>query len=228
MLGSARFDGAPTHELAPVFAKLTAPPLAFRVRIGKRPALMRNRLFLSSLIALSSLAAACGDDDDEGRPRYRSGVQGSSTIDVADLDDDDLDRICESLDVYIDTNIDFSAIAYIACLPPAIVFSGGNAANCERRLDECTKEFPEPIAIQARVRNREVCYSNLQSCRASVADLEGCVNLNLDLALDILDWSCSGSADEDLRERAARAMDTASICADIDSACRRFAAFGPD
>jgi hypothetical protein len=179
------------------------------------------------MFALASIASACGDDDDGGRPRYQTGIQASPSTGVSDLGDRDLDRICESLDAYVETNIDFGTIAYISCLPQALVLSGGNRADCERRLDACTELFPEPVVIRAQIRDREVCYSDLRSCRASVAELEGCVNVNLDLALDILDWSCSGAGDADLREQAAR-VDTVTACADLDAACSRFATIGPD
>jgi hypothetical protein len=55
-----------------------------------------------------------------------------------------------------------------------------------------------------------------------VSALERCVNVNLDLAYQILDWSCDGAAENDLQQAAARAMDTASVCADIDASCQRF------
>jgi hypothetical protein len=185
------------------------------------------RILTTCLLVL--FAFGC-DDDDEGRPPYRSGVTvgaDGGVITVSDLPEPDLDRICQSYDVYVDTNISFDAIAYIACLPQAIVLSGGDSAECQRRLDACTDRFPEPIAIRAQVRDREVCYSTLRECRASVAEFEGCVNVNLDLALDILDnWTCGGAAD--LQEDADRAMDTVSACAEIDAACSDFSSFGPD
>jgi hypothetical protein len=182
---------------------------------------------LTLLLALS--AVACGDDDGEGRPRYRVDVDVPNTRNVSDLDDDDLDRICESYDVYVDTNVTFDSIAYIACLPVAIVTSAGDQDDCQRALDSCTDAFPKPIDIQAQVRNREVCYSTLRDCRASVTEFEGCVNVSLDLALDILDnWTCGSAADKEVRDRALRAMDTVSVCADLDAACSQFASPGPD
>jgi hypothetical protein len=178
-------------------------------------------------IALLCLAAAC-DDDDDGRPRYRADVTVDTTTPVSSLDDGELERICRSLDVYVDTHVSFDQVAYIACLPAAIVL-GGDAAGCEAQLDDCMALFPEPVAVRAQLRDTQVCYSSLTGCRASVSDLEGCINVNLDLALDIADnWSCSGAGDDDLRARAAEAMDTTSVCADIDAACNDFANLGPD
>jgi hypothetical protein len=182
-----------------------------------------------TLLLVLGATAACGDDDDEGRPRYRIDIDAPTGSEVSDLPERDLDRICESFDVYVDTNISFDAIAYIACLPQAIVLSLGDPDSCQQQLESCTDRFPKPVEVEAQVRNRTVCYSTLRECRASVTALEGCVNVNLDLALDILDnWTCRGAADDDLRDRAERAMDTVSVCADLDAACTRFANPGPD
>lgn len=181
-----------------------------------------------ALLATLCLCCACDDDDDE-RPRYRADVSVDVSSPVSALDDPDLERICRSFDVYVDTHVSFDEIAYIACLPAAIVL-GGSEQGCEQQLDDCMARFPEPVAVQARLRDTEVCYSSLAGCRASVEELEGCINVNLDLALDIVDnWSCGGAEDEDLRAAAARAMDTASVCADLDAACNDFATLsGPD
>jgi hypothetical protein len=184
-----------------------------------------KRTFLTWLFVLS--LSACGDDDDEGRPVFRAGLDVPGGTVVADLPERDLDRICQSYDAYVDTNISFEAIAYIACLPQAIVLSGGNSERCEQRLADCTALAPDPITVQAQVRDRDVCYSTLRECSASVVAFEGCVNVNLDLALDILDnWTCGGA--DDLRDRAQDAMDTVSVCADLDAACADFASPGPD
>jgi hypothetical protein len=181
--------------------------------------------------AVLCLVVACSDDD-ETRPRYTSGVVDNSVTTgggVGRLGDPDLERICRSLDAYVETHISFDAIAYIACLPAAIVF-GGDRAGCERQLDECMALFPEPITVRARLDNTQVCYESLRRCDASVSALEGCINVNLDLAFQIIDnWSCSGVGDRDLRAEAARAMDTASVCADLSAACNDFATLaGPD
>jgi hypothetical protein len=179
-------------------------------------------------IALFALLCFACDDDDETRPRYRANIGVDTNIEVSSLDDRELERICRSLDVYVDTHVSFDQIAYLACLPPAIVF-GGSERGCEERLDSCMELFPEPIAVQAQLRDAEVCYSSLVGCRASVSDLESCINVNLDLALDIADnWSCSAAGDDDARSQVAEAMDTVDVCADLDQACNDFANLGPD
>jgi hypothetical protein len=174
---------------------------------------------LALFMPFAGLAGACGDDDEEGRPAYVTGV--SPTVTISDLDEPRLQQICESLDVYVDAEISFDSLAYIACLPPAIVL-GGNAEGCKSELSRCMAAFPEPISIQAQLQDTRVCFADLRSCRATVSALERCVNVNLDLAYQILDWSCDGAAENDLQQAAARAMDTASVCADIDASCQRF------
>jgi hypothetical protein len=180
-----------------------------------------------TLASIALLCLAC-DDDDDTRPRYRAEVDIDTRTPVSSLGERELERICRSLDVYVDTHVSFDQIAYIACLPAAIVL-GGSRQGCEQQLDDCMALFPEPIEVQAQLRDTQVCYSSLSGCRASVSDLEGCINLNLDLALEIAsNWTCSGAGDDDLRAQAAEAMDTTQVCADIDAACNDFANLGPD
>jgi hypothetical protein len=144
------------------------------------------------------------------------------TVTVSGLDEPQLQRICESLDVYVDAEISFDSIAYIACLPPAIVL-GGNPQGCMSELDRCMAAFPEPIAIQAQLQDTTVCFADLRACRATVAALERCANVKLDLDLQILDsWSCAGAAESELQRAAANAMDTISACAEIDASCQNF------
>jgi hypothetical protein len=176
----------------------------------------------------AAMASGCGDDDGQTRPAYTAGVS-TPTVTVSGLDDTELQRVCESLDVYVDAEISFDSIAYIACLPQAIVLGGGTKAGCESQLSQCMSVFPEPITIKAKLEDQNVCFSNLRACNATVSALERCVNVNLGVAFDVLDnWSCSRAGEEDLQRAAARAMDTATACAQIDAACQDFAGFEVD
>ncbi|MGD8863610.1 MAG: hypothetical protein PVI30_26585 [Myxococcales bacterium] len=174
-------------------------------------------------------AMACGDDEAQ-RPAYRADVPENVSRDtqpVSTLDDAQLERVCRSYDAYVQTWVSFESIAYIACLPPAIVL-GGSPQGCEQRLDECMALFPEPIELDVQAQVGQVCVDRLGQCDASIAELEGCVNVNLDLALDIVDnWSCRG-VDDDRRAEAARAMDTVAVCAEVDDPCAEAVAIGPD
>ena len=165
----------------------------------------------------------CGDDDEgevRRRPVFTTGV--TPTVTVSGLDDRDLRRVCESLDVYVDAEISFDSLAYVACLPLAIV-TAGTPEGCKRELAECMAAFPEPVTIQAQLQDANVCFADLQSCNATVSDLESCLNVNLDLAVEILDqWTCDGAAQEDMQRAAKTALDTVSVCAKIDAGCQNF------
>jgi hypothetical protein len=191
-------------------------------------ALKRIDIGIGLVVVSAALGTACGDDDSQQRPAYSSGIS-TPTVTVSGLDDTQLKRVCESLDVYVDAEISFTSVAYIACLPPAIVLGGGTKAGCESQLSQCMSAFPAPIKIEAKFKDENVCFADLRACQATVSALDRCVNVNLGLAFDILDnWSCDGAGDEDLQRAAARAMDTASACAQIDASCQHFAGFDVD
>lgn len=172
-------------------------------------------LFLSVLVG-------CGDDEEGDRPRYRSDVQVSTDTDVSDLDENDRAQVCASLDGFVSTSVDFGVVAYAACLPAAILFSG-DQDDCELQLNDCVEAFPEPIQISARFNDETACLSGLDACDGiTVAQLEGCVNVNLDIVYDIFDrLSCGGLSDAE-REDAQAAMDTLSVCSDVSAACGDF------
>jgi hypothetical protein len=184
---------------------------------------MRNITISITLIALLS---ACGHSDNGTPPRYVTGV--SATGPVSSLNNGQLQQICSSYDAYVNTNVGFDQIAYIACLPAAIVLGGGSA-GCMQQLTTCMAAFPPPVSVQAHVHDPQVCFRDLQQCQASVSVLENCVNVNLGLALDILDrWSCSNAGDADLQKAAARAMDTVDVCGQANAGCNQFATLAPD
>jgi hypothetical protein len=173
-------------------------------------------------VLLLTILTGCGDDEDGDRPRYRSNVTVSSDTDVSGLDNDDRERVCASLYAHVDANVDFGVVAYAACLPESILLAG-NQGECEARLSECMNHFPEPVTIAARFENPTVCVSNLRACDGvSVADLDACVNVNLDILYDIFDsLSCGGLSDAE-RNDAQAAMDTLNVCAVASAACSDF------
>jgi len=191
-----------------------------------------NEVVASSIViaALLGIAIGCGDSDDDARPRYRADLSDPAITEdtqVSMLGTTEREEVCRSYDAYVETYVSFEAIAYIACLPPAIVL-GGNEEGCEQRLADCMALFPEPIEVRANVQAVEACVDRLGSCDASIVELEGCANVNLDLVLDIFDnWSCGGLNDDRIAE-AARVMDTVSVCADVDDPCAEAVVIGPD
>ena len=162
---------------------------------------------------------ACSDDDGPARPRYVITV-GDTSISgpVSTLSDPELGEVCGSYNAYVDAEINFEAVAYVACLPPSIVLGLGEPQRCRELLDECMQGFPEPIEVEAQAAD-DVCIAGLRSCNASIEDLEGCVNVNLGFIFDVLDnWTC-GNVDDDRMAEAARAMDTLTLCTDVDAGC---------
>lgn len=184
---------------------------------------MRNITILGLACSVLVLAG-CGDDDDARAP-YQSGISVSGP--VSGLNNSQLQQICSSFDAYVDTNVGFDQLAYIACLPAAIVL-GGTKEGCSQQLDACMAAFPQPLAAQAHVHDPQVCFANLQQCQATVSVLERCVNVNLDLAFDVLGWTCSRAGDADVQKAAARAMDTVNVCGQVDAACNQVATLAPD
>lgn len=186
--------------------------------------MLRNPGFL---VCFACVLLACSDDNESARPLYRSGVVAAN-MPVSGLQDAQFRQLCTSLDAHVQTEIGFEAISYIACLPAAIVL-GGSPKGCEAQLDSCMNLFPKPIVIEAQLQDESVCFADLRECQATVAALETCVNVNLELVLDILqNWSCGDADAKAARDAAARAMDTANVCVDLDAACNRFAVVGPD
>lgn len=180
----------------------------------------RPLLVLAAVAALSLLA--CKDDDEEGVPIYISGVDVDNDRPVADLSADDKRQICGSFDGYVNATVGFDQVIYAACLPAAIVF-GGSREGCERVLDDCMKNKPSPVTVRARIQNEATCFSYLDGCDLSVAELEGCVNLNFAWVLRILEnFSCAGASDDGARSRAEELMETARVCADANAACQDF------
>jgi len=168
-------------------------------------------LSLSCLVFLGTVLVGCGDDDDEGRPRYRSNVSVSTDTPVSGLDDDDLREICASVDAHVQANVDLDVVAYAACLPNAILSSSDQDA-CEAELDRCMSSFPDPIAITARFEDETVCFSSLRACDASVADLDTCINVNLDIVYDLFDsLSCGGTSDSEAQEAPATTSQTCVV-----------------
>lgn len=193
------------------------------------PTMMKNTLFacLCSLgLVLLGVGVGCGDSD-ESRPRYDSGQSGDTNVSM--LDDTQRMQLCESYDAYVNTYVSLDAVAYLACLPAAI-WTTTTTEACNASLQNCLSLFPRPIQVSARAESREMCEGTLNQCQASVAQLEGCINVNIDVALQVYDqWSCDRVNDPEVRDMAAPNGGLVSVCSDIDSACNRFATVnGPD
>lgn len=172
-----------------------------------------------ALVWMGCAAAAWGCSDDNGghRPPYRAGVAPEAQ--VSTLDDTQLRDACERYDVYVDTYVNLDAVAYVACLPLALVAST-TPAQCQQQLDTCMAAFPAPIRVQGTAQV-DACVAELRGCNASVAQFEDCVNGNVGLAVD---YGCGGVGDSAYVEHA---MGIVSVCADIDQVCDQFETVNP-
>jgi len=176
------------------------------------------RLWLGFVAAGALAGCAEGEND---RPDFTTGIDAQDQS-VATLDEMQLEQVCESYDVYVETYVDFDTIAYVACLPAALVLSPTREL-CESALERCMSVFPKPIRVSGTVRSQEVCAEDLQQCNATVAELESCVNVNLNDFLDVSGWSCDLIGDARAVDMARESMDSVRVCADLDDACSRFA-----
>lgn len=176
------------------------------------------KALLTSLCLLSALPlAACGDDDD-GRPApYQSGVQASGP--VSDLEDKDLQRICNTFDTHLDVSLGYDAIAHVLCLPQALLL-GGSREGCEKRMADCKRDLPPPAMISVAINDNRTCVNNLRQCNATIAQVEACVNVNVDWAFDIVkSFTCGDVANEQRRQVA----NGAAGCVNVSPGCERFA-----
>jgi hypothetical protein len=175
------------------------------------------------VVAVAGVLGACGDDG--ARPRYASGLAGTSSIDA--LASAQRETLCDSYEAYVTTYVDLDAIAYLVCAPGA-VSSSDTTEECERRLERCMALFPAPIEVQTRTPSAERCAASLEQCDATVAELEQCVNVNLDFVFDILDGlSCSTLDRPGTREMARRSQNLVSVCADLGESCSSLTQLGP-
>jgi hypothetical protein len=123
----------------------------------------------------------------------------------------------------VNTYVDLSTVAYISCLPVAIVTSV-NDEQCQASLQQCMSLFPTPIHVSARAQSDQVCFQNLKQCEATVSLLESCVNVNVDLATTVLDrLSCNRANDPNYRAMVQPMADLVNVCADVNDACNQFA-----
>lgn len=181
---------------------------------------MSAKLWMRGLLSAGVCAGLLNACDDDDRPRYSSGVNQNAPI--ADLSDDELLEICSTFDGYVNTYVDLQTVATIACLPLAIVTSLDDE-TCQTNLQRCVDTFPLPVQVSARAQSEAVCFENLQQCEATVAQLEGCVNVNVDLALNILDrLSCNRAGDPAYRNMVEPMTNLVSVCADVNEACNTF------
>lgn len=173
------------------------------------------------------LSSACGDDP-QPRPRYGAPEAIAGNSQVSTLSDDQKRELCQSFDVYANTYVDLDAVAYVACLPVAIWTTLTEEA-CQASFDQCVATFPKPISVAATAHTETMCFQSLEQCNATVAQVEGCANVNVDRVLEIFSgWSCARVGDPQLKAMSQPMSDLVNVCVDVNDACNQFAAVGPD
>ena len=171
---------------------------------------------LDKCLLIASLGVlACGHDDKGSL--YSSGLPASKP--AATLSDDQKEQFCRSLDDHVNVTVGFEEIARIICLPAALL-GGGSKAGCQKLLDDCAANAPDPITVDVRSNHEKECFDSLQSCEADVRTLEGCVNVNVAAVRDVLESiSCARYGDSTAADQVRKVMGTASTCASSSSNC---------
>jgi hypothetical protein len=173
------------------------------------------------LVSLVFSAAACGDDDERDPPPFSSGVQSEAP--VSELTPTEKRQICDQYGAHVQANVDLRQVAYAVCLPSSLLFGGTSEQSCEQFLNDCASNFLVEGQLRARVNDVQGCLADLDQCQASVAELEGCVNLNLDLVYNILErLSCRRAGDRALMNEA-RDFQVGQVCSAPNRVCGEFA-----
>lgn len=176
---------------------------------------------------LTVTLAACGKASDT-RPRYVSNVTGAdATQPVSNLSTAQAQQICKSYDAYVNAYVDLDALAYLSCIPGAL-FTTTTREACQASLQNCIAIFPRPIQVSAKAQTVQVCTDTLVQCKASVAQLDGCVNVNLDRALAVINsWSCDMVGNPTYKAMVQPTGGLVNVCTNVDGACNNFAQVGP-
>lgn len=169
-----------------------------------------------TLTALAFLLLACGDDDE--RSPFESGVKQDERP-AAALGEDERREYCRRLDAHVDVSVGFEQLQRFLCLPEALLLASSREV-CEQRLDACVARASEPLRVRGDISAEPACFRSLESCQASVRELESCVNVNLSGVLDALErLTCAGFDDAETMGELRRWEDGASACVNLSASC---------
>ncbi len=180
-------------------------------------------VWVSVLAAAGLCLAACGKSSDN-RPRYASSIAGAApTAPISSLNATQIQQICSSYDAYVNAFVDVNQLAYLACIPGAL-FGSLTREACQTSLANCMAVFTPPVQVSAKASNVQVCASSLAQCQATVAQLDGCVNVNVDRALAVVtSWSCDMVGNPTYKAMVQPTGGLVNVCADVNGACNNFA-----
>ncbi len=183
---------------------------------------MKANLVRTCLAILPLLASSACSDDDEGPPPFRTSVaenNAQAEAQAAELSDAQKRKLCDEYGAHVSANVDLNKIAYAVCLPTSLLFGGFTEESCNAYLNDCVGNFVVTGNVSAKLYDQRACIAGLDRCDLNVVELEGCVNVNLNLVYSILErLSCRRAGDADL-EHEIDGLTTAAVCSQPTRTC---------
>lgn len=189
--------------------------------MAKIRSFLRGSIFLGSLAVPVALAAGCSND----RPQllYTIPVQDAGAdTQVNQLDDSQLQTICDSYANYVEADVSFDTVSHALCLVSAQLASF-NPETCQAVFDDCIAGAPDPISVRAQIEDGKTCTGTLRNCDATVDQLQGCLNVQLDTVVGLIDSLACAGANDQSRAMASDLNGGVSACANLNGQCTQFA-----
>lgn len=193
--------------------------------------LAMNAISKATLCSLLLCAVACGDDK-KSAPVYSADVDAGTDASVATLDDSQRQQLCESRSAFLNTNVNLDVVAEAVCLASAIIV-GGTPTECNATYNKCMANNGTSLGVgvgvsvtgngnQAGTLSTLACAQDLADCKATVGDLEACVNVNTDIVYRILDTLSCKSAGDSAATQEAQRLKGAGVCTSVGTSCGDF------
>ncbi len=178
--------------------------------------------FLRTCLAVVPVLASSACSDDESRPppfQTSVGADNGGEVRVTDLSDEQKRQLCDDFGDHVSANVDLRQLAYAVCLPTSLLLGGVTEESCNAYLNDCIDNFVVTGNVSASLYSPAACRAGLELCDLQVVQLEGCVNVNLNLVYSILErFSCRRAGDADLQHDLDN-LSTAAVCAQPTRNC---------
>jgi hypothetical protein len=164
---------------------------------------------IAVLLFVSGAVLACSEDEPSAR-KSLGGVEGQTPL--SELDDDQLEAVCDAANDKLEATFDDEALARGACLLGAHV-SANAAAMADDEVDEkevCEQTFE--ACIDLPVESERACGSVLQVCTATVNDFDTCLSNADAVYRELSELDCDDVSDEDTDELDQRIQASANAC----------------
>ncbi len=168
------------------------------------------RQFVAVLLLLWVGLIGCGNSETSAR-KSLGGVEGQRTL--AELDDDQLETVCDAADAKLAAALEDESNANGACLLTAHITARAVAASddeieevdvCDDTLEQC---LDRPLESASR------CGENVASrCLATVADFDRCITLANALYADLGELECADISDDDSDELDEQIQQSVDAC----------------